>query len=48
MSYELVRVTMESDWREYHSLRRHVLWEARHRQTAPAYRVGANNDQCAA
>jgi GNAT superfamily N-acetyltransferase len=29
MSYELVKVTTESDWREYHSLRRHVLWEAR-------------------
>jgi N-acetylglutamate synthase-like GNAT family acetyltransferase len=29
MSYELVKVTTECDWREYHSLRRHVLWEAR-------------------
>jgi GNAT superfamily N-acetyltransferase len=29
MSYELVKVTTEDDWREYHSLRRHVLWEAR-------------------
>ena len=29
MSYELVKVTIESDWREYHSLRREVLWEAR-------------------
>jgi GNAT superfamily N-acetyltransferase len=31
MSYELVKVTTESDWREYHSLRRHVLWESRGR-----------------
>jgi GNAT superfamily N-acetyltransferase len=29
MTYELVKVTTESDWRAYHSLRRHVLWEAR-------------------
>jgi hypothetical protein len=29
MSYELVKVTTESNWREYHSLRRDVLWEAR-------------------
>jgi len=29
MSYELVKVTTDGDWREYHSLRRHVLWEAR-------------------
>ena len=29
MSYELVNVAAESDWRDYHSLRRHVLWEAR-------------------
>jgi hypothetical protein len=28
MGYELVKVTTESDWRDYHSLRRHVLWEA--------------------
>lgn len=31
MSYELVKVTTESDWREYHSLRRKVLWEGRGR-----------------
>jgi N-acetylglutamate synthase-like GNAT family acetyltransferase len=31
MSYELVKVTTESDWREYHSLRSRVLWEARGR-----------------
>jgi N-acetylglutamate synthase-like GNAT family acetyltransferase len=31
MSYELVKVATESDWREYHSLRRHVLWDARGR-----------------
>jgi GNAT superfamily N-acetyltransferase len=31
MSYELVNVTTEIDWRAYHSLRRHVLWEARGR-----------------
>jgi N-acetylglutamate synthase-like GNAT family acetyltransferase len=29
MSYELIDVTTESDWREYHSLRRRVLWEQR-------------------
>ena len=29
MSYELIKVTTESDWGEYHALRRHVLWEAR-------------------
>jgi N-acetylglutamate synthase-like GNAT family acetyltransferase len=31
MRYELVKVTTESDWREYHSLRAHVLWDARGR-----------------
>ena len=31
MSYELVKVTAESDWRDYHSLRRQVLWEGRGR-----------------
>jgi N-acetylglutamate synthase-like GNAT family acetyltransferase len=31
MAYELVKVTTESDWRDYHSLRREVLWEARGR-----------------
>ena len=29
MAYTLVEVTTESDWRDYHSLRREVLWEAR-------------------
>jgi N-acetylglutamate synthase-like GNAT family acetyltransferase len=29
MTYELVKVTTEGDWRAYHSLRRQVLWEAR-------------------
>jgi GNAT superfamily N-acetyltransferase len=32
MSYELVKVTTEGDWRAYHSLRRHVLWEAQGRE----------------
>jgi N-acetylglutamate synthase-like GNAT family acetyltransferase len=31
MGYELVKVTTEGDWREYHSLRRDVLWDARGR-----------------
>jgi N-acetylglutamate synthase-like GNAT family acetyltransferase len=31
MSYELANVTTESDWREYHSLRRKILWEGRGR-----------------
>jgi N-acetylglutamate synthase-like GNAT family acetyltransferase len=31
MAYELVKVATESDWRDYHSLRRQVLWEARGR-----------------
>jgi N-acetylglutamate synthase-like GNAT family acetyltransferase len=31
MSYELVEVTADSDWGDYHSLRRRVLWEARGR-----------------
>src|SRR5260370_35361343 len=31
MTYELVKVTTESDWRDYHSLRREALWEARGR-----------------
>lgn len=31
MAYELVKVASESDWRDYHSLRREVLWEARGR-----------------
>jgi hypothetical protein len=29
MSYELIEVTAKSDWQEYHSLRRRVLWERR-------------------
>src|SRR5258707_6238646 len=29
MGHELVKVTIESDWRDYHLLRRQVLWEAR-------------------
>ncbi len=31
ISYKLVKVSTESDWREYHSLRRRVLWEGRGR-----------------
>jgi hypothetical protein len=31
MAYDMVKVTTESDWRDYHSLRREVLWEARGR-----------------
>ena len=27
LSYELVKVTAEGDWHQYHSLRRRVLWE---------------------
>jgi N-acetylglutamate synthase-like GNAT family acetyltransferase len=46
MSYQLVRVTTESDWREYHALRRHVLWEARGRSgyddARPAEYVATN------
>lgn len=29
MDYQLVKVASEDDWRDYHALRRHVLWEAR-------------------
>lgn len=29
MGYELAKVATESDWYEYHSLRRKVLWDAR-------------------
>ncbi len=29
MGYQLIKVTTESDWLDYHSLRREVLWEAR-------------------
>jgi N-acetylglutamate synthase-like GNAT family acetyltransferase len=31
MGYELVRVSTEGDWREYHAVRRMVLWEGRGR-----------------
>jgi N-acetylglutamate synthase-like GNAT family acetyltransferase len=31
MGYELVEVTGESDWRNYHTIRREVFWEARGR-----------------
>ncbi len=31
-SYQLVDVATASDWRDYHSLRRQVLWEARGRR----------------
>ena len=31
MGYELVEVARESDWRDYHTIRREVLWEARGR-----------------
>src|ERR1700692_1906919 len=31
MGYKRVQVTIESDWRDYHLLRRQVLWEARGR-----------------
>ncbi len=31
MTYVLVRVTTESDWEDYHSFRRSILWEARGR-----------------
>lgn len=31
MVYELVKVATESHWRDYHALRREVLWEARGR-----------------
>jgi N-acetylglutamate synthase-like GNAT family acetyltransferase len=29
MAYALAKVATESDWRDYHSIRRSVLWEAR-------------------
>ena len=29
MAYALAKVATESDWRDYHSIRRNVLWEAR-------------------
>ena len=31
MSHQLIKVETDSDWRDYHSLRRTVLWEARGR-----------------
>jgi N-acetylglutamate synthase-like GNAT family acetyltransferase len=31
LSYELIEVRTERDWREYHSIRRRVLWERRGR-----------------
>jgi|ERR1700735_238339 N-acetylglutamate synthase-like GNAT family acetyltransferase len=31
MAHELSKVTSESDWRDYHSLRRKILWEAKGR-----------------
>jgi N-acetylglutamate synthase-like GNAT family acetyltransferase len=31
MSYTLLKVASESDWRDYHALRRSILWEARGR-----------------
>jgi N-acetylglutamate synthase-like GNAT family acetyltransferase len=40
MSYELVKVTTEIDWREYHLLRREVLWEARGRSGYDEKRPG--------
>src|SRR6267154_2626172 len=40
MSYDLIKVATESDWREYHSLRRHVLWEARGRDGYDETRPG--------
>jgi N-acetylglutamate synthase-like GNAT family acetyltransferase len=47
MGYELVKVTTENDWRAYHSLRRHVLWEARGRngydEKRPAEYAAANH-----
>src|SRR5436190_8069932 len=29
MAYALAKVATESDWRDYHAIRRSVLWEAR-------------------
>lgn len=29
MAYELVKVSSDADWREYHAIRRQVLWEDR-------------------
>jgi N-acetylglutamate synthase-like GNAT family acetyltransferase len=31
MEYELLKVTLPNDWRDYHAIRREVLWEARGR-----------------
>ena len=38
MNYELVKVSGESDWRAYHSLRHHVLWVLRGRSDYDATR----------
>ena len=47
MSYTLARVASESDWSDYHALRRAVLWEARGRagydENHPDERVPANH-----
>ncbi len=40
MSYELVDVTSESDWRDYHALRREILWEAKGRYDYDDKRAG--------
>ena len=31
MRYDLVKVTAENDWRDYHAIRRQALWDARGR-----------------
>jgi hypothetical protein len=31
MNYELVEVAGDNEWRDYHAIRREVLWEARAR-----------------
>jgi len=47
MTYELVKVKTESDWRDYHSLRRRVLWQDRGRRdyddTRPDEHLPANH-----
>lgn len=40
MSYKLVKVAAEDDWRAYHALRRHVLWESRGRDGYDEKRPG--------
>ena len=32
MNYDLIRVTTDAEWRDYHLLRRMVLWDARGRE----------------